>query len=100
MDASHLFRSIDAGDLTPGASLVSYTPRGDGPELTILDVIRVDGPERLPGAHHAPNTNVCITVRDPHGAGDFTMVLRATTKVIATGRALLQLVDEERGIFG
>lgn len=85
MNGLHLFVPRAAGEITVGAKLVSYTPRGDGPELTLLEVLKVDAPERIPGAHHHPEAPVKVTLRSPYGGDPFILALKAGTQITVTG---------------
>lgn len=85
MTTHQLFTTQLAGDITAGAKLVSYTQRGDGPELTLLDVLEVEAPDRLEGAHFHPDDLITITVRSPHGSGHYAMVLKAVSPLVVAG---------------
>lgn len=90
MDATNLFRSMLAGDIPGGAKLVGYTARGDGPELTLYDVLEhtVTGPSvekgHHPGDHWHPDDRVTVKLRSP-GRGDYIMVHKANDQLTVTG---------------
>jgi len=88
MDTRNLFIPMLAGDVPVGAKLVSYTQRGDGPELTLLEMLDVHAPDRIPGAHHAPEALVTLILRSPHGGDPYATVLKCNQTITVTGIGL------------